>query len=281
MMKKYQIEDIEIFADGLDHPESVAVKADGTIWAGGEAGQIYRIMPDGQYAEVANTGGFNLGLAFSPAGWLAICDLRAKKIWKLDTETMELCEWAVAAGGKAFQTPNFLVFDRKGGCFLSDSGTFRQHNGRIIYLDSKGQGTIWHEGPFRFANGLALSADGNTLYVVSTWLPGVEAIDIDVAGRAVNRRVLVELPQSCPDGIALDQEGNMYISCYAPNCIYRLTANGKLTELISDWESHTLCNPTNIAFGGKDMQDLFIANLGRWHIGKLRLDVPGQKLNHL
>ncbi|MFM8485773.1 MAG: hypothetical protein ACKOCH_05525, partial [Bacteroidota bacterium] len=55
------------FASGLDHPECVAVHPDGSVWAGGEAGQIYRISPDGRVVEeVANTGGFVLGLAFSP-----------------------------------------------------------------------------------------------------------------------------------------------------------------------------------------------------------------------
>jgi gluconolactonase len=40
------IDDIEIFADGLDHPECVAVHPDGSVWAGGEAGQIYKVSPD-------------------------------------------------------------------------------------------------------------------------------------------------------------------------------------------------------------------------------------------
>ena len=35
-----------VFAEGLDHPECVAVHPDGTIWAGGEAGQIYRISSE-------------------------------------------------------------------------------------------------------------------------------------------------------------------------------------------------------------------------------------------
>ena len=39
------INDIEIFADGLDHPECVAVHPDGSVWAGGEAGQIYKVSP--------------------------------------------------------------------------------------------------------------------------------------------------------------------------------------------------------------------------------------------
>ena len=68
------IDDVAIFADGLDHPECIAVHPDGSVWAGGEAGQVYRVSADGnEIKEVVNTGGFNLGLAFSPdMSWLAI-----------------------------------------------------------------------------------------------------------------------------------------------------------------------------------------------------------------
>ena len=72
------IDDISIFADGLDHPECIAVHPNGSVWAGGEAGQVYKISPDGKdVQEVNNTRGFILGIAFSPdASWLAICDLK-------------------------------------------------------------------------------------------------------------------------------------------------------------------------------------------------------------
>ena len=44
------------------------------LFAGGEAGQIYQISPDGKVVEeIANTGGFILGVAISPDGsWLAM-----------------------------------------------------------------------------------------------------------------------------------------------------------------------------------------------------------------
>ena len=59
----YPIEKVGVFAQGLDHPEGLAVARDGTVYAGGEAGQVYRISPDGKKVEVlANTGGFCLGL---------------------------------------------------------------------------------------------------------------------------------------------------------------------------------------------------------------------------
>ena len=36
-----------LFAEGLDHPEGVAVHRDGSVWAGGEGGQVYRVAPGG------------------------------------------------------------------------------------------------------------------------------------------------------------------------------------------------------------------------------------------
>ncbi len=278
-MKTYSINDIDIFADGLDHSECVAIHPDGSVWAGGEAGQVYRIDSNGNSEEVVNTGGFVLGLAFSPQGWLAICDLKQKKVWKYDPSSRTLGTFADGAEGQVFQTPNFPVFDHSGQLYVSDSGSFRQTNGKIFRFDADGKGKVWHFGPFPFTNGMALSADQKKLYVVSTWLPGVESIDIEADGSAGKKRVLVTLPKTCPDGVALDEAGNIYISCYAPNIIYRFTNEGVLETLIEDWESHTICNPTNIAFGGAGNKDLFIANLGRWHISRLRLDIPGLRLS--
>ncbi len=56
--------DISVYVDGLDHPEGVAWGLDGYIYAGGEAGQLYRIDPrDPKPDIIALTGGFILGLA--------------------------------------------------------------------------------------------------------------------------------------------------------------------------------------------------------------------------
>ena len=54
-------EQFEIFATGLDHPECCAFDRDGNLWAGGEAGQIYRIDPAGKVETIANVGGFCCG----------------------------------------------------------------------------------------------------------------------------------------------------------------------------------------------------------------------------
>jgi hypothetical protein len=48
--------------------------------------------------------------------------------------------------------------------------------------------------------------------------------------------------------------------------------------MIDDWEGHTLSNPTNMAFAGEKMNELIVANLGRWHISRIKMNVAGLPL---
>ena len=69
--------DVAVFAEGLDHPEGIAWGPDGYAYAGGEAGQLYRIdmvrREATQFAVVA--GGFILGLALDAANNIYACDM--------------------------------------------------------------------------------------------------------------------------------------------------------------------------------------------------------------
>jgi gluconolactonase len=275
------IDKVSVFADGVDHSECVCVHPDGSIWAGGEAGQIYRISPDGsEVVEINSTGGFILGLAFSnDASWLAVCDSKLHCVWKLDIASNKLEKFADGANGEKFNIPNSVIFDKQGRLYVSESGGFRKVIGKIMRFEPDGTGHIWHHGPFSFANGIALSKNEDYLYIACTWLPGVERVVINPDGAAGKREVFVTIPQSCPDGLAFDDDENLYIACYIPNAIYKAAKNQEITLLVDDWEAHTLSNPTNIAFGGKNFDKLFTANLGRWHISKIDIDVKGMKLN--
>lgn len=274
------LHDAVIFADGLDHPECVAVHPDGSVWAGGEAGQIYRISADGKTMDqVADTSGFILGIAFSPGGeWLAICDLNNHCLWRLDIRSAKLTTFSEGVDNFRFNIPNYIVFDNSGNLYISESGEFRKITGKILKFNSDGKGEIWHEGPFNFANGLALDRDQKSLYVVSSWLPGVERIKINSDGSAGERSVYCTLPETVPDGIAFDADGNLLVSCYTPNRIYRIAPDHTSVVLVDDWEAHTLSNPTNMAFGGEKFDHLYVSNLGRWHILKINYAKKGLPL---
>lgn len=272
---------ISTFAGGLDHPECVAVHPDGSVWAGGESGQIYRIAADGSRVDEVTRmdGGFILGIAFSPrAEWLAVCDLKNHCLWKLDPKTGKATQFATGAAKHRFAIPNSIVFTRGGDFFVSESGGFKTNTGKILKFDGNGRGVVWHDGPFDFANGLALSADESELFVAASFLPGVERIEVRADGSAGKRSVLKKMPKTVPDGVALDAKGNVYVTCYAPAAIYKITPDKVISTVAEDWTAHALSAPTNIAFGGPKFDQLFAANLSRWHIAKIDLRVKGMPL---
>jgi sugar lactone lactonase YvrE len=272
------LDDCRVFYDGttteprLLHPEGVAVDHHGDIWCGGELGQIYRISADGsRLEERASTGGFTLGVAFDIRGILYTCDLKHKAIFRFNPSTGDLTEFARGNDHHALTTPNWPVVDtRRNALYVSDSVA----NGPGIWrFDlSSGQGELWYTQPLVFANGMALSAQGDAILVAETFANRISHIPIQPDGTPGQRTTLVETGDALPDGLALDSSGNLYIACYEPSQILRLRSNGVLEVFVSDPQAHTLCHPTNCAFRGSQM---FIANLGRWHITTVETGSPG------
>ena len=81
-----------------------------------------------------------------------------------------------------------------------------------------------------------------------------------------------------PDGAALDGQGNLYVTCYASHNVYRVTPRGKVSLFAVDPEGTMIAGPTNIAFGGVNFDEMYFANLNRWHICRARVGITGQSL---
>ncbi len=265
----------------FDHPEAVAWGPDGKAYAGGEAGQLYRFgLDDGSIEEIARvSGGFLLGLAHDAAGNTYACDDRSACVHRI-TPQGKVSVYANGNEQHKMRVPNYPVFDANGNLYVSDSGAWGARNGFIWKLMPGGKAEIWDRSANGFTNGMCLSADGRWLYVVESSPPLISRVAILADGNAGERQVLVELPRQVPDGIAFDVNGDLYISLYNPNIIYRLTAAGKLITLFDDWEQLMLVAPTNIAFGGPDMKTLIIASLCGWSVHVAPMAVAGLPLRY-
>ena len=272
-------EDFVTFCEGLDHPEGLAFDREGNLWAGGELGQIYSISPAGELTEMARLGGFCLGLTFSAEQQLWVCNSGLHSLMCLDRSGRVLRS-IEAVGATRLMTPNFPVFDREGNLYFSDSGLWDGANGCIFRLRPSGA-VEYFAGPFAFANGLALSADDRFLFVAESQRDCVRRIEILPNGAAGEAEVYVEGMARIPDGLALDAAGNLYVTCYASDCIYRVKPDRSVALLAWDPEGTRIARPTNVAFGGPHFDDLYVANLGRWHIGRAHLGVAGQPLVNL
>ena len=275
--------DASVFYDGLftepmlDHPEGLAVHRDGSVWCGGERGQIYRIEPDGGSMEqVARIeGGFCHGMAFDTEDNLYVCDLKRAAVMRLDAKSGSLETYADGAGGRGIKICNYPAFDSEGRLYVSDSNAFKEPGPGIFRFDPGGPGELWYDEPVNFANGLALSPVGDYLYVAETFGHAIFRIPIEEDGSAGRREEVASLPGALPDGLAFDAEGNLYVACYEPSQVLRVTPEGTVECLIRDHEAHLLCHPTNLAF--RD-DVLFTANLGRWHITVVETGTRGLPL---
>lgn len=272
---------ISVYVHGLDHAEGIAWGMDGYIYAGSEAGQVYRIDPSKPEAKVfANTGGFLLGLALDSSHNIYACDPGHAVVQKITREG-RVRTYSSGAPNEPFILPNYPVFDLQGNLYVADSGRWKEDNGKIYKIHPDGKCEVWCRELTEFPNGLCLNVDGTCLYVaMSLNPPRVSKIAILSDGSAGAVETVVEMPRTVPDGLAFDTDGNLYISCYRPDAVYRYTPRGELQVLAEDYEGTLIAAPTNIAFCGKNRDMLLSANLGRWHLTRYHLDAIGIPLNY-
>lgn len=132
---------------------------------------------------------------------------------------------------------------------------------------SPGRGSLYRIGPalevtpaltgVSIANGLDWSPDGRTFYFTDSITRRLDAFDFDVeTGRVSNRRLLVNMPDrvATPDGLTVDAEGTIWVAMWDGGCIRRYSPDGKLLESIR----LPVTRPTSVAFGGADLDQLFI-----------------------
>ena len=266
---------------GLDHPEGIAWGLDGYAYAGGEAGQLYRIdVEKREVRQFADTGGYTLGIALDSSHNIYACDHVKHCLHKI-TPGGVVTTYSTGTPADPLRVPNYPVFDANGSLYVSDSGDWKGDNGLIYKLKPGGEATIWSRELRTFPNGMCLSPGGDYLYVVmSLNPPRVVRVKVKGDGKAGAVETVVELPRTVPDGIAFDTEDNLFISCYRPDRVYRLAPSGQLDILAEDFEGTLISAPTNIAFCGRDRDILLSASLGRDHITRYEAGATGLALRY-
>ncbi len=274
-----RIDDFAPFVEGLDHPEGVTADPDGIVYAGGEAGQIYRVSLDGSAEQIATTDGFILGLCLDGDGAIYACDLAPGAVKRIGPDG-GVPTYSSGSPARSMTVPNYPVFDAAGNLYVSDSGGWKEYAGCLFRIRPGGETEVVGEGLEAFPNGMALHPDGSRLYVVLSNMPGVVSLALGQDGSVGTPQTVVALPRHVPDGLAFDVAGNLYISCYTPDVIYRLAPDGELAVVAEDWESVTFATPTNIVFAGPDRRTLVVASLSRWHLTKGEMPVAGARLQY-
>ena len=84
------------------------------------------------------------------------------------------------------------------------------------------------------------------------------AFDLDAAGNAANRRQFIRFGESdgYPDGMTVDAEACLWIAFWDGWCVRRYSPSGEFLQTVEV----PVQRPTSCAFGGEDLQTLFITS---------------------
>jgi sugar lactone lactonase YvrE len=107
------------------------------------------------------------------------------------------------------------------------------------------------------SNGIGWSPDGQTLYYVDSLIGQVWARDYRVS-RLGPRRAHLRLESGIPDGICVDDEGQLWIAVWGEGHVLRFRDDGRPTARVSIDCSY----PTSVAFVGSRLDTLLITTAG-------------------
>ena len=275
-------------ASGLRFPEGPVAMPDGSVLLVEIARKtLSRVTPDGRVHVVATLGGGPNGAAMGPGGKVYVTnnggfnwvdrpgklfpttqadDYTGGSIQVVDPETGKFETLYDACDGRRLRGPNDLVFDEAGGFWFTDLGKTRERDadrGAVYYARADGSKIREAVFPLERPNGIGLSPDGRTLYVVETPTARCWAFRLSAPGqiesangpyRGEKGRVVVGLGgYQMLDSLAVDADGHICVATLITGAVSDLWPDGSRVDqyLLPDMMV------TNVCFGGPGLRTAF------------------------
>lgn len=246
--------------DGLKFTEGPADDGTGNIYFTDiPANRIYVHTKAGKLETFLEPSGHCNGLMFDATGTLLACSMDGQLI-SIDVKTKDVTPLAAMYERKRFNALNDLVLDKQGGIYFTDPH-FRapkplpQKVTAVYYYDGKGNVTRVAVIP-KAPNGVILSPDEKTLYVIPSLQSEMLAYDVESPGELGSDRVFCKLKQpegrenTGGDGLTVDTRGNLYITSRLGVQVW--SPQGKLLGIIKFPQQ-----PANCTFGGPERKTLY------------------------
>jgi gluconolactonase len=294
---------VTVFGRGALRCEGVVVDKDANVYGGGRNGTVYKVDPAGKVRELCTLppGSVPNGLTLDRQGNIVYCDLGLHAVMRVD-QAGKVTMVADRIGDVVLTTPNFATYDADGNLYVSNSTSHLNFeiaaergeygsptpNGALVRIRPDGKGDVVATG-ICLANGTAIDPKEEAIFVLESTKRDCLRISLRRDGSFGKPEIWSADFPGAPDGMAFAADGTLFVTIpctiqdngYAPaNKILKVDQNGKWSLLLDDGGAGKLNFPTNCAFGGASLQDLYIANLEAEHFSRIRMPLTGHPLYH-
>jgi gluconolactonase len=236
-------------------------------------GGVFRLAPDGAVTTAVPKRRGVGGIALHEKGGLVLGGRNVCHV--LDGETRVVYQPDAGLNDLFVDARGHVVF----GTLRSDPFSEGARTpGECWRIEAEGQATQLY-ADVALSNGIGLSPDGGTLYHSDTERNGVWAHDYEAGGGATGRRFLVQRDDLQPDGLAVDEAGNVWVADVSGSRAVRVFSPGGEEVARLSVPARMV---TSLCFGGDDRRDLYVVTADNTEddsrggtVFRTRVEVPG------
>ncbi len=240
-------------------------------------GRIFRINPQGDWAQVAEWDGEPNGAKFLNERELLVTDYR-NGLMAVDVQTGAVRPYLDRRNSERFKGVNDLIFDSRGNLYFTDQGQtgLQDPSGRLYRLRPDGQLDLLLAN-VPSPNGVALSPDERVLYLGVTRGNQVWRVPLLEDGSVSKvSAFFTSYGPSGPDGLAVDEAGRVIVANPGLGLAWVLTPRAEPEVVLRSCAGASL---TNIAFGpgpgSEDRKTLYCTESVTGSVLHVALDIAG------
>jgi gluconolactonase len=241
-------------------------------------GRVFRIAPDGNWTVAAQYAGEPNGLKIHRDGRIFIAD-HLDGILVMDPGTGRIEPFCTRPNLERFRGCNDLVFASNGDLYFTDPGrtSLSDPTGRVYRIRAGTDAPELLLDNVPYPNGLVLNPEETQVLLAVTrgnaiWRFAAEG---DRMSRMVGLFIQLSGGLAGPDGLAIDEEGNLAVVHAQHGTVWLFSRWGEPLLRVRSCAGRSL---TNCAYGGPDRRTLYITDAETGSILTARMPVPGRAM---